>query len=211
MIQAPENKVIVHPVTKYTKYITDIMKRAAIQNGATVDPADIVNITGEIISIPQTISSLKEYEGFTTDNIQIGDIGIFSYKVIYDLIIKQENGEPVYKNLLTYNGKEYFTCDIKNLFGIIRDGEIIMLNGFVMLSEFEAKRILLPANLKNQKNATSSSILYIGENRTHLPIINAFKDDIVYYNSNKVQHYQINDKKFIILHQDKILGKESRK
>jgi co-chaperonin GroES (HSP10) len=207
MIQAPENKVIVFPKTKYTRYITDIMKRASIQNGASVDPADIVNITGEIISIPKTISSLKEYEGFTTNNIEIGDIGIFSYKVIYDLYIKQEHGEPIFRNQINYNGKEYFSCDIRNLFAVIRNGEIIMLNGFVMLEEFEAKRIILPANMKNQKDATSSKILYIGENKTSSPTIKAFQNDLVFYNSSKVQHYQINDKKFIILQQDRILGR----
>lgn len=207
MIQAPENKVIVYPKTKYTKYITDIMKRSSIQNGATVDPADIVNITGEIISVPKTISSSKDYEGYTTDNIQIGDVGIFSYKVIYDLYIKQEHGEPIFRNQINYNGKEYFSCDIRNLFAVIRDGEIIMLNGFVMLEEYEAKRIILPANLKNQKDATCSAILYIGENRSHLPKIHAFPKDLVFYNSNKAQHYQINEKKFIILQQDRILGR----
>jgi len=211
MIQAPENKVIVFPKTKYTRYITDIMKRASIENGATVDPTDIVNITGEIISIPKTISSLKEYEGFTTNNIEVGDIGIFSYKVIYDLYIKQEHGEPIFRNQINYNGKEYFSCDIRNLFAVIRNEEIIMLNGFVMLEEFEAKRIILPANLKNQKDATSSKILYIGENKTNSPTIEAYQNDLVFYNSGKAQHYQINDKKFIILQQDKILGRIAEK
>lgn len=208
MIESPSNKIIVYPKTRYTKNITDIMKRAAIQNGATVDPADIVNIIGEIISIPRHISHISEYKGYSTIDLRIGDIAIFSYKVIYDLIIKQENGEPVYRNLLTYNGKEYFTCDIRNLFGVIRDGEIIMVNGFVMLTEYEPNRIILSASIKNQKNATRSNIMHIGRNRIHLPKINAENGDLVYFNSGKVQHYNIGDKKFIILQQDKILGKE---
>jgi co-chaperonin GroES (HSP10) len=208
MIEAPANKLIVHPKTKYARNITDLMKRSAIQNGATVDPADIVNITGEILSIPKTISQTKDYEGFSIEDIQIGDIGIFSYRVIYDLIIKQENGEPVYKNLIKYNGKEYFSCDIRNLFGVIRDGEIIMVNGFVMLTEYEPKRIILSANLKNQKEATSSTIMHIGNSKQNTTRINANQSDTVYYNSSLAQHYNINDKKFIILTQDKILGRE---
>jgi co-chaperonin GroES (HSP10) len=208
MIVSPANKLIVYPKTKYTKNITDLMKRSAIQNGASVDPTDIVSITGEIISIPKQISNTKDYKGFTIDNLKVGDIAIFSYRVIYDLIIKQENGLPVYRNLLTYEGKEYFICDIRNLFGFIRDGEIFMVNGFVMLTEFEEKKIIVPPALKKVKNATCSNIIHIGKNKSNLPDINAKSGDLVYYDSNKAQHNRIGDKKFIILQQNRILGKE---
>jgi co-chaperonin GroES (HSP10) len=208
MIQSPANKVIVHPKTKYIKHITDLMKRASIQNGASVDPSDVVNIVGEIVSIPATISDTRDYEGFTTEDLQIGDIAIFSYKVIYDLIIKQENGEPVYRNLLPYNGKEYFLCDIRNLFGVIRGEDIVMVNGYVMLTEFEEDKIITPQAMKKHKKAKQSQIMHIGNPRTSLTPINAKNGDTVYFNSQKAQHYQINDKKFIILQQEKILGKE---
>lgn len=208
MITSPANKLIVYPKTKYTKNITDLMKRSAIQNGASVDPTDIVSITGEIISIPKQISNTKDYEGFTTDNLRVGDIAIFSYRVIYDLIIKQEDGLPVYRNLLTYEAKEYFICDIRNLFGFIRDGEIVMVNGFVMLTEFEEKKIIVPPALKKVKNAACSNIIHIGKNKSNLPDINAKSGDLVYYDSNKAQHNVIGDKKFIILQQNRILGKE---
>lgn len=207
MIISPTDKVVVHPVAKYSKNITDIMKRSAIQNGASVDPADVVSITGEIISIPKSISQTPDYNGFTTKDIEIGDIGIFSYRVIYDLYIKEENQDPVYRNLIKHNGKEYFSCDIRHLFGVIRNNEIIMINGYVMLTEFEPNRIILPAALKNQKNAVSSQIMHIGECRTNVNKINAKNGDTVFYNGQKAQHYQINDKKFIILQQDRILGK----
>jgi co-chaperonin GroES (HSP10) len=208
MIQAPFNKVIVQPKTKYISHISDIMKRSAIQNGATVDPADIVNIVGEIVSIPQHISDTPDYQGYTTNNLEIGDIAIFSFKVIYDLIIKQENGEPVYKNLIKYNGKEFFSCDIRNLFGVIRGEEIIMVNGNVMLEEYEKDMIIMSQSLRKHKKAKSSRIIHIGESKTHIPVINAKQGDLVFFNADKAQHYQINNKKFIILQQDKILGKE---
>ena len=208
MIQAPYNKIIVHPKTKYISHISDIMKRASIQNGATVDPVDVVNIVGEIISIPQGIADTPDYQGYTTDDIRIGDIAIFSYKVIYDLIIKQENGEPIYRNLIKFNGREYFSCDIRNLYGVIRGEEIIMVNGFVMLEEYEKDHIIMAQALKKQKKAKSSRILHIGNSKSHLSPIEAVKGDIVYYNPDKAQHYEINKKKFIILQQDKIFGRE---
>ena len=208
MIQAPTNKVIVHPKTRYIRHISDLMKRSSIQNGASVDPADVVNIVGEIVSIPQQITNDIQYEGYSTDDLQIGDIAIFSFKVIYDLVIKQENGEPIYRNLVNYNGKEYFSCDIRNLFGVIRGEEIIMVNGYVMLEEFELDKIIIAQTIKKTKRAKSSHIMHIGNNRQHLPNIRAKKGELAYFNSDKVQHYEINGKKFVILQQDKILGKE---
>jgi co-chaperonin GroES (HSP10) len=208
MIEAPENKLIVYPKVKYVKNITDLMRRSAIQNGASVDPTDVVNIVGEVVSIPKTISKTKDYEGYTTSNIKIGDVAIFSYKVIYDLIIKQENGNPVYRNMLSYQGKELFSCDIRNLFGVIRDGEIIMLNGYVMLADFELPKIIVSASLRKQKNTTKSEILYIGDSKTHLEPINMKQGDIAVFDGGKAAHYQINDKKFVILQQDRVLGKE---
>lgn len=208
MIEAPENKLIVYPKVKYTKNITDLMRRSAIQHGSSVDPTDIVNIVGEVMSIPKHISKTKDYEGYSTANIKIGDVAIFSYKVIYDLIIKQENGNPVYRNMLSYDAKEYFSCDIRNLFGVIRGEEIIMLNGYVMLADFEPARIILSAGQRKQKNTTSSEILYIGDNKAHIPAINAKSGEVVVFDAGKAAHYEINSKKFIILQQDKILGKE---
>jgi hypothetical protein len=162
MIQAPTNKVIVHPKTRYIRHITDLMKRSSIQNGASVDPADVVNIVGEIVSIPKQITKDKQYEGYSTEDLRVGDIAIFSFKVIYDLIIKQENGEPIYRNLVNYNGKEYFSCDIRNLFGVIRDGEIIMVNGYVMLEEFEQDKIILSQTIKKQRGQSLRTSCTLG-------------------------------------------------
>lgn len=208
MIEAPENKLIVYPKTKYIKHISDLLKRSAIQNGASVDPSDYVNIMGEIMSIPKQISKTRDYEGYTIDNIQVGDIAIFSYKVIYDLYIDAEFEEPKYRNLITYEGKEYFSCDIRLLFGVIRDGEIHMVNGNVMLTEFEKNKIILSPGLKNRKFSKSSYIMHIGNPKSHLPVLDAQNGDLVYYNPDKAQHYEINEKKFIILQQEKILGRE---
>ena len=206
MIQAPTNKVIVHPKTKYIKHISDLMKRSSIQNGATVDPSDVVNIIGEIVSLPMQISDNRDYEGYTTENLQVGDMAIFSFKVIYDLIIKQENGEPVYKNLIKYNGNEYFSCDIRNLFGVIRGEDIVMVNGYVMATEFDQDKIIISQTIKTAKKTKSSQIMHIGNNKGHLKKISANQGDTIFFDGSKVQHYEINNKKFIILQQEKILG-----
>jgi co-chaperonin GroES (HSP10) len=208
MIQAPFNKVIVNPKTKYIRHISDLMKRSSIQNGASVDPSDYVNIMGEIISVPSRISDNPSYAGFSLDNIQPGDVGIFSYKVIYDFVIKEGQQEPIYRNMIKVDGNEYFSCDIRNLFAVIRGEEIHMLNGYVMLTDFIKDMIILPSTVKNRKKTKSSAIMHIGNPKTNKQGINANQGDIVFYNPDKAQKYEINNKKFIILQQDKILGKE---
>lgn len=208
MIQAPANKVIVSPKTKYIKNITDVMKRAAIQNGSTVDPTECVNIVGEIVSLPLQITDNHEYTGYSVADLRVGDMAIFSYRVIYDLIMRNEHDEPAFRNRIWYEGKELFTCDIRHLFGVIRDGEIIMVNGWVMLTEIQKSNIILPAALKKIKAAARSQVMHIGNSRTHTKKINSNQGDYIYFNSNHGQHYQIGDKKFIILQQERILGKE---
>ena len=134
MVQAPSNRVIVLPKSKYVGNLTSILKAASIENGASVDPTDVVSITGEIVSIPKFISPTREYQGFSTKDLKIGDIAIFSYRVIYDhKMVRDERDELVaeHRNAVYHDGKEYFTANIKDIFGVIRNGEIIMVNGYV--------------------------------------------------------------------------------
>lgn len=208
MIQAPENNVFVKVDHKYIGNISKLLLSASVQNGATVDPVDLVNIVGEIVSLPATISNRREYEGFSLDNIRVGDKAIFSYLVIYNFIEKGVAEEPVYKNRVWWDGQEYFACDITNLFAVIRDGEIIMLNGYVMIGEFEMGRLVLPAHMKKIKGTAKTQVMHIGNPKTTHTSIQAEKGDIVYFNPMTIQKYQINEKKFGIIQQEKILGRE---
>ena len=78
-----------------------------------------------------------------------------------------------------------------------------------MLMDVEASKIVVPNNVKSTRSATRSQIINIGRPRTHLAAIEASPEDWVLFNEKHAQHYEINDKKFIILPQEKILGKVS--
>lgn len=97
MLQSTQNNVIVEVAHKYIAHISNLMRIASIQQGASVDPSQFVNIMGTVHSIPKSISDKREDKGFTTDNIQVGDTAIFSYLVIYDLIMDEPDAEPIYK------------------------------------------------------------------------------------------------------------------
>ncbi len=205
MIQSPSNKVIVEVKQKYIKNISSIMKAAAIENNSSVDPVELVNILGVVHSLPKTISNKKKYLGFSTKDIRVGDTAIFSYRVIYDFI-QLEDGVK-YKNLIEYQDKELFTADITDIFGVIRGEEIIMVNGYVMATPFQEKKIVLAASAKQAKGTAVSEVLHIGNSKENEKPLDIKIGDNIFFNPMKAQKYQINNKPFIILPQKQVLGK----
>jgi co-chaperonin GroES (HSP10) len=208
MLTAPLDDIIIKVKTKYISNITTLLKRSAIQNNASVDPMDYVNITGEVISIPKSITKRFDYEGYSTDNIKVGDTAIFSYHVIGEQWITEDQ-KIEFKNRIWYNGQEYFRCNIMDLFGVIRDDKVIMLNGYVMATTFPETKIILAASSKKEKGVVSSVIMNIGYPKSNKNSIDAKQGDTILFNPLKAQKYQINDKPFIILSQHHIMAKES--
>jgi co-chaperonin GroES (HSP10) len=209
MFQSPLNNVVVQVDHKYHKDFTNIQKRAALNPGSQINGAEFVNVIGKVVSIPHSISTNRDYEGFTTNDIYPGDTAIFRYDVIYDFVQKEDVEEPVYKNLIWFKGKEYFMADIQKVFGVIRAGEIIMVNGYCMVENMSnPSALILPQHLKNVIQASSATLTHIGRNRTHLKDIKTQPGDTIYYNPTVLQNYEINGKKFGILSQRHILGRK---
>lgn len=205
MLQTTQNNVLVHVKTKMIKHFSKVMALASANN-LPANPADCVNILGEVISLPKKITQDHWHNGFTTDDIRIGDTAIFSHQVINDLDDTYKD-TPVYKNRIELMAEEYFLADIPHIFGVIRDGEIIMVNGWVMLTTFYESKIVLPASMKRIRHATHAEIMHIGNSRTNMTPIDAKQGDTVYFNPFIAQKYEINKKPFTILPQEKILGK----
>ncbi len=200
MIQAAQNNVIIKVATKYISNISNIMKMSAIQNGSSVDPAELVNIIGEVISIPKTITTEQRgYENFSTKDIRVGDTAIFRFDLIYDFKALSKT-EKTYRNRIWYNGEEYWSCDIQKIFGVIRDGKIIMVNGYVMLTDFEPPKIILSQYNSRTRTAQQSEVMHVGDGELK-------QGDTVFFNPISAAKYQIKGKPFRIIQQDKILGK----
>lgn len=203
------NNLVVKVKTKYIGNISKLLQLSAIQNGSSVDSVDLVNIVGEIVSLPKTITDWKiGYKGFSTKDMMVGDTAIFSYSIIHDFVIPEENADPVYRNRFFYKGEEYFLADITKIFGVIRNGEIIMVNGYVMAGTFTESQLIIPAKLKKIKKAAETGVMHIGFPKTTEKSIDIKDNDTIYFNGMTAQKYQINEKPFTILSQNKIFGKE---
>lgn len=203
------NNLVVKVKTKYIGNISKLLQLSAIQNGSSVDSVDLVNIVGEIVSLPKIITDWKiGYKGFSTKDMMVGDTAIFSYSIIHDFVIPGENADPVYRNRFFYKGEEYFLADITKIFGVIRDGKIIMVNGYVMAGTFTESQLIIPAKLKKIKKAAETSVMHIGFTKTTENSIDVKDNDTIYFNGMTAQKYQINEKPFTILPQNKIFGKE---
>lgn len=206
MLQVPQDKLIVTVKTKYIKNFSEIAKRAAIADNASVHLEDLVNIVGEIVSLPNVVSDDRWHKGFTTKDMQVGDVVIFSHSVIYDWYQNKHMGDPLYKNLISIHGKEYWMADITKVYAVIRNNETIMVNGYVMATPFEEDKIFVTAAHKKIKGVKSSTVMYVGNAKEGNKKISAKQGDTIYYSPKYPIKYQINDKPFIILQQHQILG-----
>lgn len=208
MLVAPINNVLVKIKTKYHKNISNILLTADFNPANQLNPADLVTIVGEIVSLPLSISDRRDYKGYTTKDLKVGDTAIFRHDVIYDFTGRTEE-EFKYKNSIWYKGEEYWKVDIQKLFGVIRDGKIIMVNGYCMVEDCPPPSTLhLPQTSKKLINTAIATLTQIGKNLDHLNPIEAIPGDKVYFNWSKLLRYEMNKKPFGIIPQRLIFGKK---
>jgi co-chaperonin GroES (HSP10) len=208
MMQAPINNLLIKFDTKYISHYSNIIKAANLNPGSQVNPADLVNIVGEVVSVPRSITRGKRgYEGFSTEDIRVGDTAIVRYDVIFDFDVNAESNEQFYRNATVYKGKEYFKCDIQKVFGVIRNGEIIMVNGYCMIQDMsKPSQIVLPQYMTSLTRACQATLAQIGSNEQGRERIEAAQGDTIFYNNNKVQTYKLQNREVGIIRQRDILG-----
>lgn len=205
MLQSPFNNVLLKINGIFVKQYGAVAKTSAMYSQASdINSADMVNCVGEVVSIPLMITEKTHgFKGFSTKDIRIGDTAIYRYDVIHSFTSDNQR----FKNMFWYRGKEYWAASIQTIFGVIRRGEIIMINGYCMLEKYNNPvNIILPHNMKNIDGIGSAVLTNIGNNLTHLENVDAEPGDTVYFNPQKLQKYEIGKKKFGILSQSQLLG-----
>jgi co-chaperonin GroES (HSP10) len=210
MIVSPLNNLILKVSPKYIADYPIIMRAANLNPANTLNPADLVNIVGEIVSLPLFIKHKMGWEGFTTNDMEVGDKVIMRYDVVFNLQENPDSEVPLYKNMIYYKQQELWLADIVKIFAVIKKDtqSIKMVNGYVMLQDIEEEsRIYLPQSGKRMMRAKEATVQYIGKNVEGAKMIEAFPGDRVLVHPTKIQHYQINEKKFAIIRQQDIFGR----
>lgn len=209
MFTAPLNNLVLKIYPKYIGNYSNIIKAANLNPGTQLNPADLVNIIGEVVSIPKKISKGKfNFDGFTTDDIEAGDKVLLRFDVVFDLVEQEFSDVPLYKNMVWYKGQEYFLARIDKVHGILKaDGRIIMINGFCMLEEIEEEaRIFMPQTQKRITRSKEATLSHIGNSKSNEKGIEAKQGDRVLVHPYRIQHYQIGQKKFGIVSQKDVFG-----
>lgn len=209
MFQSPMNNVIVTVKTKYIENFLNVLKGAAINHGSMLNQADYVNIIGTVVSVPKAISQKRDYVGYSASDIRVGDTVIFSHAVIYDFLQLEPEAEPIYKNMIWYRGKEYFAADIQHIYAVVRDEQIRMQNGYLMLEDMQKPPlIILSKSTRRLISSAQATLKCIGRPLTTEHNIDVVPGDTVFYNPAKLRIYQVKGKTFGILRQRDVLGRE---
>lgn len=209
MIQAPQDNVIVSIKSKYTKDFTSLTKRLSIGDATSVHLEDFAQIVGTVVSLPICLSEKNIENGYSMDELKVGDKIIFAFNVVFDFYQNAPDALPIYRNKISYNAKDYWLADITKIFAIIRGEEIVMINGYVMATPFEKDLIFTQPESRRARKSKSSEVMWVGKPRINQNHINIKTGDTIYYNPQKTTKYEINNKPFIILTQQQVLGKRN--
>jgi co-chaperonin GroES (HSP10) len=122
------------------------------------------------------------------------------------------------------------------VYGYFKEGKLMPASGYVFLEELEEQitgidlRDLIEGSSINIKKymeqlsdkggivtatigqtvkpKNKARVVAIGKNRTHEPILSIKEGDVIRYDQRYGMKYEIKGKNYIILHQNKIVGKE---
>lgn len=202
MLTSPLNNLIVKVEQKFQDKVGDIF------TDVTFHPEEHVTLIGKVISLPRSIMKRRDYNGYTTEGISVGDYILMRYDVVFNYLNQPEHDTPIYRHMLFFRGVEYFKCDIIKVFGVIRKDGVDMINGYVMLEpDIEPpQRIVIPKHMRHAQATETATITNIGRPLEHLKSINAKVGDKVCFNPKMAQRYRLDRTNFIILKQSQVLG-----
>lgn len=193
-IESGSTNIIVEIKGTMIEDVYNMIRRANLNPGSQININDYVNITGKVVAVPRSISKRFDYKGFSAAELRVGDSLIFSYLVVSD-ILEKEGGDYVHKNSVVIRGKEYWLCDIRNAFAYIRNGEMTMLNNYVMITQpSPPTRLILPSHDKKVSKFAVQAEVMATNRRSEF-----YEGDKVLVDYNKLQHYKLNEISFSIL------------
>jgi co-chaperonin GroES (HSP10) len=152
----------------------------------TWEPAEFATLEGTVISAPYRTQS--DHHRKITGSVKEGDRIFFSYSVIFDYIMQPDEDTPIYRNLVIYEGKEYWRVDMGEIFCTVEaDGKLKMVTDNILLEPIDNETGIVKA----------------------MPEINLSCNvrDVVCFETKYVQRYNIFGEEHYILPSRRILAK----
>lgn len=197
-MKCPINKLLVTIEKKYQD------KSGALFLDTTFQPEEYATLKGIVYSIPDRVD--KESFRNVEQLARVGDEIWFSYAIVFDYLIRREGETPVYRNLIAYEGSEYWQVDYSEVFCIVRDREILMPNQFVLLAPVK----------DNGSDQQASGLFSVKKNEVYEDIaevvavpksVNCVKGDIIPFEPEYLQKYIMFDSPHFILPARKVVAK----
>lgn len=210
----PVNNLIVTLDKKYYDSIT-FDSGVKLHFDPSWHPEEYAMLTAKVVSIPKGIINRYDYKGMRID-IQPGDMVLVRYDLVFGYSSQPDRDTPVHKNLILHHDgekyQEYWLCDIQKVFAVIQDGEYIMQNGYVLLdpimeeTDTISNLLILPDSVRLQESKNKAIVRRIGAPLDHQPKLCAQPGDKVIVIPGTIQHYQIDERRFMICKQSHLLA-----
>lgn len=117
--------------------LTSIEKKFQDQQGnifidTTWTPEEYTTLEGIVVSAP--VRTKSDSHRKITGTVKHGDNIFFSYSIIFDYASQPDKDTPVYKNLVLYQGNEYWKVDMGEIFCKVNaDGSLEMVTENILL------------------------------------------------------------------------------
>lgn len=120
-----ENYLLVEIDKKYRDSDGSIM----IDN--TWHPEEYATQCGVVVSAPISVSG--DFDRRVLSIPKAGDKVWFSYSVLFEYDAQNDNEQPVYRNMVVIDGKEYWKVHAGEVYCVERDGKVKMVTDNVLL------------------------------------------------------------------------------
>lgn len=213
-MHAPVNNVIVALEKKFYDSVA-FESGVKLHFDPTWHPEEYAMLTATVVSVPTSIIERFDYKGMRAD-MQPGDQLLVRYDLVFGYFDQPDRATPIYKNLILHHDgekyQEYWLCDIQKVFAIIRNGEYIMQNGYVLLDPVleppitTSNLLVLPDTVTSKQSKRVGIIRAIGAHLPHQPQFCVEPGDKVYVIPGTIQHYRVDTTEFMICKQSHLLA-----
>lgn len=195
MLKCPVNNLLVTVDKKYNDNIGGLLLDTSFE------PEQYATLNGVVISAPDKV----EQDYWRTKiqmNIKPGDEVWFRYGVIFDYKSRREGETPEYKNLIVYEGKEYWKVDYSEVICIVRDGQISVPTAHIIAEPVQERQSSTLLSVTHKNTAEDKGRVVASPDW-----INCSKGDLIPLEKEYVQKYQMFGKLHYVIPARRLIAK----